>query len=395
VKRADALRILGMAAGGAALSAIAWLHVGSLALLAAFPLGLASARRRREAFAFAFGYFGLNSAELPSILLRFFNGEGLAIAIIAPLALALILAAPFSLVGRGTPVKRALMMAAALLVITLPPVGFIGWLNPLFAAAALYPGTGVAGVALAAILFSGLAAWTVRTRKTAGAVLLGLLVPTVAINAWHVERQTHQPATLGVYALNTRLGKPSVDPEYRARAVEEIARRVEFHSAPGFDLVIFPESILHDFSDVDRVMLMPSTAQKDLPIVLFGATMLRDDHRLENGIFLLNEEFPMVASSRLPVPIGNWRPFMTGGVAARPFESDIIEIEGRAAAISVCYEDAVLWGHPGLMTGQSEILLSFANLWALRGTRTAHAQAVGAAGLARLGGVPLRRAVNE
>ncbi len=64
-------------------------------------------------------------------------------------------------------------------------------------------------------------------------------------------------------------------------------------------------------------------------------------------------------------------------------------------ALSVCYEDGVLWGHPGLLSGQADLLVSVANLWALDGTRTAHAQSVGASALARLGGVSMRRAVNE
>jgi len=380
---------------GAAVSVLAWLSVGSLAILIAFPLGLAVANRRRDAFAFAFGYFAINSAELPSILLRFFDGEGLALAIAAPLVLALILAAPFSFVARGEPLRRAVAMLAALAVITLPPVGFIGWLNPLFAAAPLFPGAGVIGLIMTALLFSVLSAWRKRTKKSGAVVLLAIIVPAASINAWYVNEVRTRPAILGVYASNTWLGKPDQTPAYRARAVAEISSATDWHTGDGFRLLILPESILHGFSDTDRVMLMPATNIKGRAEVLFGATLQRSDGRGENAVIRLDPNYPVVTTSRLPVPIGNWRPFMDSGVVARPFATDLIEIADLTAAVSVCYEDAVLWGHPGLMTGQSDILLSFANLWALQGTRTAHAQMVGANALARLGGVPLRRAVNQ
>lgn len=392
--RAEALRLAGFLGAGAALSAMAWLHVGSLALLVLFPLGIAQARRRREAFAFAMGYFGLNSAELPSILLRFFEGDGLLLAAAAPAALALILAAPFVLAVQSTPARRAAGFLGALAIITLPPVGFIGWLNPLFAAAALFPGMAVAGVAATALLFAGLSAWVpaIRTGKGAAVVLIAIVLPATGANAGALLWP--RPAVLGVYALNTDFGKPAETPAYRAAVIGEVARRVEFHSGPGFRLVVFPESILHDFGDTDRVMLMPSTNLPDRPPVWFGATIRRDDGRGENAVLALGRDYPVVTTSRLPVPIGNWRPFIAGGVVARPFASDMVDLGDLRVAVSVCYEDAVLWGHPGLMTGQADVLVSVANLWALGGTRTAYVQGVGAQALARMAGVPLRRAVN-
>ncbi|MBT9136090.1 MAG: hypothetical protein DDT34_01163 [Firmicutes bacterium] len=212
---------------------------------------------------------------------------------------------------------------------------------------------------------------------------------------WAVAQLKERPAIFGVYAINTDLGKPSGTPEYREIVTAEIARRVEAHTGEGFDLVIFPESILHDVSAVDEVMLMPVTSAKGRPDVWVGATSRRSDGLFDNAIIALDAGLPAVGFSRLPVPIGNWRPLVGGGVYPRPFESDIVEWRGHMIALSVCYEDGVLWGHPGLLSGQADLLVSVANLWALEGTRTAHAQSVGAGALARLGGVSMRRAVNE
>jgi apolipoprotein N-acyltransferase len=167
---------------------------------------------------------------------------------------------------------------------------------------------------------------------------------------------------------------------------------VEFHSGVGAELLVFPESIIHGFADVDRVALIPALNTSGRPEVWIGATLRGDDGRVENALVRLDGS--IVARNRLPVPIGNWRPFMDSGVVASPFGSDLVTLNGRSVAISICYEDAVLWPHPGLLMGQADALVSASNHWALRETRTARAQVVAAHALARIADVPLIRSAN-
>lgn len=389
-----AMRIAGLSALAAVIAHVAWTSVVGLMMLAFLPFLLIGAERRRHAALIMLGYFGYNSLELPSILLRFFDGEHVVLAYAAPALLALLLAAPFALINpKATFRVRAAQAAAAFAITALPPLGFIGWLHPLFAAGMLYPAAGLLGILLTLAGF----ALTAALRKPAGlwpsvGALVFLVAGPFAANG-RIHDRLAGPAILGVHAHDTRLGKPSEAAPYRRAAWAAIEDAARFYSGINHDLLIFPESIIHGFGDVDRVGLAPVATMPGRPRdIWIGATIRRDDGRMDNAI--VRPDGTVVARNRLPVPIGNWRPFF-GGVAADPFGSDLVTAAGHTLAISICYEDGVLWPHPGLLTGQADALISVGNLWALPNTRTAHAQAVAAAALARMADVPLKRSINQ
>lgn len=408
---------------GAVIASLAWSHPSLLWLLILFPVALGLARSRLHAFAVALGYFGVNHAEIPGILLTFFHGELLWLALLAPLALTLILAAPFALIGPGRLhdrpgllLRRFGLAFLAFAILTLPPVGFIGWMNPLFAAGAFFPDSGWSGIVNTALFFSVLVAVIGRDAEDRTLLVcvrehllqrkpfdghmlapLAVLVFLLLISLWrhhaYDQRQAERPAILGVHAIDTQHGEPMNKPAYRERVIEAMVRTIDTYR--GAQLLVFPESILHSFNDTDRLMLLPLVTRPDRPVVLFGATLDRPDGHIENGLISLEPDFPLVITSRLPAPIGNWRPFTGAGVRANPFGSDMIRIGDLDVAVSICYEDGVLWGHPGLLTGRADLLVSAGNEWALADSRTARRQAVAAWALARMGGVPLRRATNE
>lgn len=386
--------IAGLAAFAALIAHGAWLHPDALIYLVFIPFLLTGARRRIDSPLIMLGYFGYNSWELPEILLNFFDGQHVALAYAAPVVLALLLAAPFALINPlGTYCQRALQAAAAFALISLPPLGFIGWLNPLFASASLFPGSGAVGLALTLLAFSLIAA--LRKPATKAQIALVAIAALCCPAAFHVAQgpRLARPAWIGAYAENTHLGRPSEGIEYRRSAWQRIQRSVAFNSGIGAELLVFPESIIHDFTDLDRVGLAPALTTADRPEVWIGATFRSKDGRVENAIVRLDGS--MVARNRLPVPIGNWRPFMASGVVAEPFGSDLVEVAGKSVAVSICYEDGVIWPHPGLLSGRADALVSMSNHWALRGTRTARAQAVAAHALARMADVPLLRSTNE
>lgn len=95
------------------------------------------------------------------------------------------------------------------------------------------------------------------------------------------------------------------------------------------------------------------------------------------------------------MPMGNWHLGFPGGATPRPFSTDRGEIAGRVIAWSICYEDAVLWPHWFLLTGNPTAMLSLDNDWALRNTFPERVQIISAEQLARMAGVPLISARNR
>jgi len=387
-----ALRIATLSAFAGLIGFTAWQHPEGVLLLIVLPILLIGAKRRGDAALIMLGYFSINSAEIPGILLNFFDGRFVAMAYAAPIALALLQAAPFALIDPSAGYRvRALQAGLAFLMLTLPPLGFVGWLNPLFASASLFPGMGVFGIAATLLYFALVSALRHPARPREIVALAASITLPLTANAVATFRGP-ETLTLPIEAASTALGRPSEDSTYRERAWRAVEEAVRLR--PDAALVVFPESIIHGFADVDRVGLMPLRMAVDRPEVWIGATKRREgEGRIENAIVQLDGS--MVIRNRLPVPIGNWRPFTGSGAVAAPFASDLVRFGEHTLAVSICYEDGVLWGHPGLLTGQADALVSVSNHWALAGTRTARAQEVAAVALARMAGVPLKRSVNE
>lgn len=385
------LRVLAAMLAAALVAHLSWLGPQHSVHLMILPLLLLAARSGVEHALIMFGYFGYNAIELPSILLRFFGGGHVWLAYLAPLLLSVLLSLPFALISREASASgRFFRSALAFALTVIPPLGFIGWLSPLYVAGVLYPGWGVVGLVLALLAMAALAAG----KMGRGGVVLSFSVCVLLPLAANLLYEGPKQSGVRIKPTVTWLGKPSTDPSYRVRAWEEMRHSVEPHIGHGWpDVVVFPESIIHGFGDLDHVGLGLLRNAQGRPDVWFGATLEAEDGRVENVILDLDGR--VIARTRLPVPIGNWRPFMRGGVPARPFESDLVDAHGKRLAVSICYEDVVIWPHSGLLTWRSDAMISVANMWALDGTRTSGAQDVAARLLARMAGVPLYRSVNR
>ena len=140
-------------AASAALGAVAFLDVSALVLCLLLPPLLVARPWRWWPLAVAAVFFMAANAPLITVLDRWGSGTGEAVSPIAqwgyPLLLSALLAAPFGLINpTASPAWRAAQCALALLALTLPPIGFVAWLNPLAVAGVLFPGAGLAGLAM-------------------------------------------------------------------------------------------------------------------------------------------------------------------------------------------------------------------------------------------------------
>jgi apolipoprotein N-acyltransferase len=70
-------------------------------------------------------------------------------------------------------------------------------------------------------------------------------------------------------------------------------------------------------------------------------------------------------------------------------------INGLRTAVSICYEDALLWPHWRMLFDRPDVIVSVANNWFNSSLYDAQAQRQSIESVARLVGRPLLRAVNE
>jgi hypothetical protein len=70
-------------------------------------------------------------------------------------------------------------------------------------------------------------------------------------------------------------------------------------------------------------------------------------------------------------------------------------IAGRRTAFSICYEDLLWWPHWRLLLDRPDVLVGMANNWFAHDLPLTQIQRQSIQSVARLAGVPLRRAVNR
>lgn len=396
------VRACALAGAGVATGWLAWLRPENLPLLLVLPIAAAYSRARWQTFALMAGYFSVGSASLPGIVQTFFPSPSFVTAYGAPALLAAVLAVPFLIYApNGKPAKRIATYLAALVVLTVLPFGFFAWMNPLMLAGSLYPHLGLLGVVATAALMAALAG--VRGRP--GPRLL-ILAAAVGLSGFAVLHYGWRPSYLNEsldYA-GIDMASPPADTAHGQTLRTATAVRA-MHAALAFPwakVIVLPESAVSPYRPVDEAMLFEPSFEaqaKGRPIV-FGAVILGPNHTWQDvvmgaGTLAGADGAPRIIDRpRLLMPLGNWHLGFPGGATPHPFSTDRGVLAGRPVAWSVCFEDAVLWPHWFLLTGNPTAMISMDNDWALRGTPAQRIQQMSATQLARMAGVPLISARN-
>ena len=140
-------------AAGAAVLGLCWGNGVVVAAALLLPLLWAAAPSRWTAGAVVLAYYLVASRGLPV-------GAGIFFAVTEPawfgwclwVVTAAINAGVWTLAWRRDPRRRAIGAVVALVVTALPPVGLIGWTNPLTAAGLWFPGLGFVGLGFTLLL---------------------------------------------------------------------------------------------------------------------------------------------------------------------------------------------------------------------------------------------------
>lgn len=381
---------------GGSLCGFAWGHVGLswlVCLAVAMPVLWSLAGSRWWAGMIALAYYLTASRGLPF-------GAGIFFAESAPawfswalwFAAGLVNALPWLLLWSETPRRKAWTLPAALALTALPPVGFVGWVNPLTAAGVLFPGLGFVGLAC---LVASLVLVVLR-RWPAVAILASVAVASniVALQAKHESWVSAWSGQDTAFARLQTAAAPNFLVEgQRMAQVLMIAGQLQ----PGRVLVM-PETVLprvRQVNDFNTSMLADLSAQLKAKgsAVLVGAEVVGPGHQLQNVLVALGDESaPLV--QRVPVPIGMWRPWSAESIAADPLASGVGLVAGRKVAYSICYEQLLVFPVLVSLAHSPDVLVGAANDWWARETSIPAIQGQALDAWGRLFGLPVVRATN-
>jgi hypothetical protein len=379
-----------LVAGGALLG-LTWGNGPVMAAAVLLPLLWGAAPARWCAGAIALAYYLAASRGLPLGAGIFFEATapawfGWALWCTAASANAL----PWVLLWRLDARKRAFGAPAALILTAIPPLGLLGWTNPLTAAGLLFPGMGFAGFALVILAAFFLA----RRDRAATAILAGAaLVANICAFAWP---STPAPAREWV-ARDTAFrqlqsGSASNLPQ-RLQLVIELAQAAK----PG-QVIVLPETILP--ARDPRLAFMGAllddaaeTLASKGAVILVGTELAVPGQDRQNVLVALGEGSAPLAQ-RVPVPIGMWRPWAADSYQANLGGAGIAAVAGQRVAYSICYEQLLVFTTLRSMASRPSVIVGAANDWWARDTSIPAIQEQTLDAWGRLFAIPVLQATN-
>jgi len=285
---------------------------------------------------------------------------------------------------------------AALFITTVPPLGTISWASPLLASGLLFPGLGFVGLAATVMLMLIPIFWWRHPAATA------LSAAGIAVTATIATLQ-YVPAAkpAGWVALDIERGRPGADSDrqwwieenkFLSSAVEEIM--------PQARVIVLPELIAGEWRiETMRPWIRPvQIAAKEGQTVIFGALNRLSATRYQNGLVFISQNGISRHGGRLPMPVGLWRPWSNWSAEADWFGRSQFVVDGRLTAISICFEDFMVF--PFLLSmlpangERPSAVISIANNWFGKTRSSTYIQARSIELQAQLFGIPVIRSVG-
>jgi apolipoprotein N-acyltransferase len=284
-----------------------------------------------------------------------------------------------------------------------PPLGLIGWGNPLTAAGLFFPGLGWYGLWSMLALYAGAAIFSTLRRALVVLVLLAALFLNIPVSP---EKITSGGVT--VLGLDTSFGRVAsgsgdFDAQFeRERLVFQYVKEKE----RGGELcdagvIVLPETIIGRMNPTTMKRwekFLAPLVQKGIIFVAGGESPADRGRKYDNVMVSFEAGGKrQAARQRLPVPFSMYRPFCGEGANAYLSslgEVSIVETHGKKLGFLVCYEQFLTWPFLTLMTQKPDAIAAPANLWWCKDTSLPGIQAVATGLWARLFGVPVVVAIN-
>ncbi|NIF78089.1 conjugal transfer protein TraB [Paraburkholderia sp. Cy-641] len=388
---------------GTMVAVLVWYPGHHALILLVLPAAWSRLRGRVTGFAIWASYYLMGARDIPIVCERFFADyqeltrlTALALGVVFWLLQAIVLALPWMILKPGPAASawsHAWRTALATVIVTIPPIGIIGWLSPVHVVSALYPGWQLAGMALGMVTLCAIT----MPRYSPKAWLACAVLAALSVCAhW----QWTQPAVpVGWKTVDTALGRfdQSSYSSLYARTIQlQVIVRRTFASGAG--VVILPEEIAGLWRPAMSLWWRPDIehmrAAGQTLVIGMDIGVTTTPFRYTDSAIITGAERGRM-DSRQPVPAALWKPGGQTSAIRGSVDQPYLTIAGRRVAMSLCYEDLLWWPHWRTLLDRPDVIVSQSNGWFDADLAVAGIQQQSIASVARLAGVPLLRATNR
>lgn len=276
----------------------------------------------------------------------------------------------------------------------LPPVGIVGFANPLTAAGLIFPGTGFAGLFLSLVLIF-LAVWLLNKKNRWAFCLIIALVLSLPeiLKPSSVEDDSFK-------GISTHFsGNPTDIGDKFFRDYQKFTQIYNDHGQTDFKILALPEASAGIWFDSTKDLWgrWQKNLKNDQSIIL--STLLPVSKKgLETYNTLIEmkkDGFTVLYKARQSVPIAMWDPWREDNVKNNWFGNSVFEVAGKKATALICYEAYLTWPIlQSFLSGDPETIFFAANHWWSKDTSLLRIQEKCVSSWARLFDARVISAVN-
>lgn len=271
-----------------------------------------------------------------------------------------------------------------LILSTVPPIGIVGWANPLVATGVFFPAWSWFGLAAMLVALITLCYWPLRT----GGILIvsalaGLAVSTPDVPTWVQSYQTR-------YGGAGEAGRDFL----RDYAANQNMIKLAFHS--NYPVVLFPETVAGLWNEA-TIALWEKTATQlraaNRTLLVGAEVAIEGTYKTRNSLVFIGR-YSGALVQRIPVPISMWKPWSNQGTEANIFSDGIGIVNGQRVATFICYEQLLVWPMLLSQAASPKLMIGAANDYWAATTSIPLIQTVTLRAWSRLYHVPLILAIN-
>jgi apolipoprotein N-acyltransferase len=368
------------------------------------PLLWLEVESRRGAFLVPMAfYLSISRGIVPGAYVFFRDGSlvrALTLWILSGTALAL----PWGVLWSDKRKQNGWRAILVLLISIPPPLGLIGWGNPLTAVGLFFLGWSWWGLALTLDLYAE-AALSAKLRRALIAFVF-IAAPVLTLPSLP-ERVT--VGGLTIQGIDTSFGRVAsgsgnFDEQYqRERLVfQHIQEKQRDGGLESASVVVLPETIIGRINPttLKRWTKFFEPFTQDGAVFIAGGEIPTDQCRkYDNAMVSFEADGKRkIAKQRFPVPFSMFRPFSGHGAnayLASLGEVSIMEVNGKRLGFLVCYEQFLSWPVLTLVSQRPDVFIAPSNLWWCEGTSLPGIRGAAVRMWGRLFGVPLVSVVNQ
>ncbi len=358
----------------------------SLSLFLAYLL----LEKRWYLFLFVLGYYLVGSRGLFFGVEHYYNN--LFYAFLSWGGVALLSSLSWVLIWSKSFQKRVYLLPIVILIVTLPPIGFISWLNPLPTIAILFPKFGFLGLLFEFLLiYLLLFAWKGYQLKKYRNIVITLfsILSLFSIKLFFTQN-IQVDSNLRVINSSIEYSPITFDKSEEYKRIKKFFYLVQNNNKSN---LLLPENALGNYSDLQSMIWSYLDKNK----TIFAGATIYNFRYTKNINVLMRLDYnssKIVYKQRVPVPIEMWKPFTNSGTEATIYNQPIVFIDGIKSGVFICYEQLLAYPYLQTFFYHPDMIIGISNLYWAKNTNIREIQEETMQLWSLLFDVPMKFSVN-